>query len=187
MRDLSGIIRRRAKEEIAVADKREHDKHPGVPRDTVLVDDKVIADRMAEYLRLPSASVRKQLARYMKDHEWRADYLQAFARSVGIDPAEMVWLDRKPDISEAHRAELLLAAVADRLELGEVRKFARLMQQLLDSRERFDLVLELGEAVLEAPNGDAAYKTVSRIVADTKAFEPKRRDLRRKPRAGQKV
>lgn len=175
MRHLSEIITRRARQAIEEADQNERAHSGG----SVTVE--MIADRMAEFMAADHHSVRKQLRRYLdRGHTWRADYIQAFARALGKDPAELVWLDSHPTVSEATRAQLLWGALAERLDLAETRKFVRLASQLLDTQERWGLLVSLAQVIVDAETADQAFRSVSKILLETKAFDGKRRDLRRK-------
>lgn len=181
MRELNENLKRRFVEELRKADALEHRKRPDVPADEPLVDESTIADRMAEFLHSDKHSVRKQLARYLhKGHIWRADYIQAMARSFGLDPAEVCWIDvtKRPDVPEAHRAQILVAAVAERLDLSTVRRAARTANRLLDMRPRFDLMLDIADSLVEAKDLANAQQAVFGLLATTTAIDPKSRDLR---------
>lgn len=184
LRDLNSFITRRAKQAIADADRKERERSGGsVPWE-------LIADRMAEFVHRDNHDVRKQLKRYLEmGHVWRVDWLQAFARAVGLDPAELAYIEesKKPPVSEVTRAQLLWSAVAERLDMTETRRVTRLANQLLDNKARWNLVLRIAEVVSHAEDARAADLEIGKLVRESDAFDGKRRDLRKKPGKGRKV
>lgn len=186
LRELNQLVTRRAKAEIAAADKRERQKSGGE------VTWQLVADRMAAYLNgeKKKHDARKQLGRYLeKGHVWRLDWLEAFCRGLGLDPAELTFMDpeKEPQIREATRAQLLWSGVGHRLDLAQTRRVTRLANQLLDNPSRWELVVEIAEMILESDDAGEASLAIVKCLSDTKAFDAKRRDLRKKPRARRNV
>lgn len=155
-------------------------------RDNLLVDESVIAGRMAAAMGMQKKSVAKQLHRYLHEgHVWRIDYVEALGAALGRSVAEFVMPQDAGGVEATAIAQSLYTALNHRLRPRQSRDLVRRLQRLLDHPPLYDLSQALLDVVLEAKSRDAARLEAHDVIAKSAAWDSKRRDLRGK-RTGDK-
>lgn len=183
MRNASQIITRNVLREIERVDKE-------VAEDGEEFDLNLLAARMCEYTGWKLDSVKTQLKRFVDDQSsstWRIDYVEAIARSFGRDVAWFVKPHDPKELKEATPSQVLISALSARLDREEIRRLARIFNQLLDHRPFYDLTLKFADILINSGKSKAetALSAVD-IVNDSAAWDVKRRNLRAKKRRDKK-
>lgn len=106
---------------------------------------------------------------------WRSDYLQAFCDSVGTFPERLVSPDYDGGkVSEATAAALLGRALGRRLTGPQARRLNKVLNASLDRPGMFELVAEVSETILAAPDAERADARTGKVIQKrSAAFERK--------------
>lgn len=107
--------------------------------------------------------------------KWRSDYLQAFCDSIGTFPERLVSPDYDGGkVSEATAAALLGRALGRRLTGPQARKLNKTLNAGLDRPGMFDLIMEVVETILSAPDAERADSRAGKVIEKRSAvFEAK--------------
>lgn len=177
MRSAHEIINRNVLREIERIDAEERENGN-------TFDLNLLAARMAEFSGWKLDTVKKQLARYLSDAEddegsvWRINYLEAAARAVGRDVAWMIRPHEAPNTREATPPQVLVSALAVRLQPTEIRTLTRIFNRLLDHRPFYDLVLRVAELVLDGKNAAETALSAMDTIRESAAWDARPRNLR---------
>lgn len=180
MRDANEIITRNVHNAIERSIKE-------AAEDDRILSESDIVGRMAEFIKLSKDATTKGMDRYLRQgHVWRIDYVEAVARATGHEVAWFLVPHTPKELKEATSAQMLISAVDARLSQDESRTLARKLNQALDHRPFFDLLMRLLDLVIDGKSAKDVALAASDAVRQSAAWDTKIRSLRGKKKTAKK-